>query len=283
MKPIVILRYHDHFPVVAQRVEWLRQLNHGITIHGMFGGKGSADEIVPLLDSNYKLTLDPFISWLNLDLAVLEWYRAFGRQLDYTHAYIVEWDLVYLRPLNEVLPVPEDGQSLLTGYTDMSEIEDRWVWTAGDTHIGTAERYWRVLRSFVTKHYAHHPGFYHACLGPGTVLSRRFFDEYDRLRLPSWCHDEIRMPLIHQLAGLPVADNGLYPAHWYEPATVEWATRFNTERVEVTPEKVYESYQQGYYAFHPVYQILDEAACGLGVTALPGHSGRAGSAGPEGR
>lgn len=266
MRPIVILRYHDHFPVTAQRVAWLRRLNPEIAIHGMFGGPHCPDDMAALLDSNYTLTLDPFLCWLNLDMAVLEWYRAIGKDLDFSHAYVVEWDLVYLRPLTEVLPVPQPGQSLLTGFTDMASIEAHWVWTAGDNHLGTAERHWRVLRSFVRNRFSH-SGEFAACLGPGTVLSRDFFEGYDRLALPPWCHDEIRLPLIHQLAGLTMADNGLYPRDWYGPETPQWATRFNTERNEVCPEMVYESFKQGYYAFHPVYRLLDEESCGLGPVA----------------
>jgi hypothetical protein len=258
MEPIILFRYHDCGDIVKGRVSLLRRLNPGVAIHGIFGGRTWNPETGRLFDTSYCLKLDGFSAWKNLDLAVLEWYLNLGRELKYTHAYVVEWDLVFVRGLTSVMPVPAPGESLLTGLTEVTEIADRWFWTTERNRRSAI--YWRVLKRFAQEGYSF-TGPYHACLGPATVLSRQFFEAYERLALPPWCHDELRLPLIHALGGLAVDDNGLYPRSWFSAESSERDRYFNTVRREVTPDCLYEAASQGCAAFHPVYQHLDEARC----------------------
>jgi hypothetical protein len=260
MEPIIIFRYHDCRNVVKEHVSLLRRINPGMAIHGMFGGRSLKPELAYLFDSNYCPKLDGLLAWKNLDIAVLEWYRNLGRELNYTHAYVVEWDLIFLRAITAVMPVPAPGESLLTGLTDLADIADKWVWTAEGSRQPST--YWRALKRLVEERYSF-TGPYQACRGPATVLSRRFFEAYDKLQLPPWCHDELRLPLIHAITGLAVGDTGLYPRSWFSAASSEREKYFNTDRLEVTPESLYAAASQGLVAFHPVYQHLDEARCAL--------------------
>jgi hypothetical protein len=255
-RPVVVLRYHDHFDIVRQRLLWTRKLNPHVPVYGLYGGSKPVPEaLVKLFDDNLTLDMMPELAFRNMDLALLDWYREVGTNIDFSHAYVSEWDLVYLKPLTAVMPQPEPGQSLLTGYIPLAWVEWKWPWTNGKKQGALNE--WLELKRFVAERY-HAYGPYYACLGPGTVLSREFFEGFNRLELPLLCHDEIRVPLIHHIFGLKVASTDLYPPMWYEPKYDDWIRRFNGRHWEVAPKAVAEAQKEGFAAFHPVTKLLDE-------------------------
>ncbi len=255
-QPVLVLRYHDRLDVVRQRLRWLRTLNPGVPVHGIYGGQ----DVLPtsfadLFDSHYQLDLLPELAWRNMDLALLEWYRAKGQSMSFSHLYVHEWDLVYLAPLTQVVPQPRVGQSLLTGYTPLSMVEWKWDWTNGK-RLGPLNE-WLELKRFVAGVY-HFYGPYYASIGPGAVLSREFLEYYMTLELPLLCNDALRLPLVHAIGKLSVADTGLYPPDWYQPEHVDWIRRFNVRKWDVEPSLVVREARHGYTAFHPVSNLLDE-------------------------
>lgn len=255
-KPAFVLRYHDRLDVVKQRLRWLRELNPRVPVHGIYGGQETLPAaVIDLFDSHYSLDLLPELAWRNMDLALLEWYRALGQSTRFSHLYVQEWDLVYLAPLHEVMPLPMPGQSLLTGYTPLSMVEWKWDWTNGK-RLGPLNE-WLELKRFVAGVY-HFYGPYYASIGPGAVLSREFLDFYMTLELPLLCNDALRLPLVHAVGSLQVADTKLYPPDWYQPEHVDWIRRFNVRRWDVAPSLVAKEVRQGYTAFHPVSNLLDE-------------------------
>jgi hypothetical protein len=255
-RPIIVFRYHDHFDVAKQRVKLLRLLNPRVEIHGLCGsGKLIPSDLLDMLDSNLRLELLPELAYRNVDLALLDWYRDEGSKHDFSHVYVMEWDLLYLKPLESVVPMPQLRQSLLTGYVALSRVEWKWGWTNGKKLGPLSE--WLELKRYVAEAY-NYVGPYHACLGPGAVLSREFFEAYSRLELPLLCHDELRLPLIHQIFNLEVADTKLYPPKWHMPENEEWVRRFNVQRWEVSAKDVLKYARQGHAAFHPVSNLVDE-------------------------
>lgn len=255
-RPIIVFRYHDNLLIVQQRIRLLRGLNPGIPIYGLYGGQGAdLQQAASWFDGHTELALLPGLAYRNSDLALLEWYRVCGRHLDFTHMYVCEWDLVYAAPLNDVLPLPKPGQSLLTGYIPLALVEWKWDWTNGKK-LGPLHEWLEMKRFVGYKH--HHVGPYFACIGPGAVLSREFFECYERLELPLLCHDELRYPLIHAIGKLAVGDTGLYPPDWYQPESEAWVRRFNVRRWEVEPKAVQAGVKAGHQAFHPVTKLLDE-------------------------
>jgi hypothetical protein len=154
-----------------------------------------------------------------------------------------------------VVPQPKLRQSLLTGYVALSLVEWKWGWTNGKKLGPLSE--WLELKRYVADSYGW-IGPYFACLGPGAVLSREFFRAYTTLELPLLCHDELRLPLIHQIFKLEVADTGLYPPRWHAPEHEDWARCFNVQRWEVSPKDVIKFARTGHVAFHPVSNLVDE-------------------------
>lgn len=255
-RPIVLLRFHDYFTVVEQRTHWLRKLNPGIQIHALYGGaKPVPPGLSSLFDGIFTLDIAPELAWRNVDLALLEWFRANSKDVAFSHAYICEWDLVYTAPLRIVLPIPQQKQSLLSGYTPLSAVEWKWDPTNGKK-LGPLNE-WLELKRFVYEKYRY-AGPYYACIGPAAVLSREFFEYYAKLEMPLLCHDELRLPLIHSLGHLEVADTGLYPLTWYLPEHEAWIRRFNVRRWEVEPKTVAVGTRSGFFAYHPVRKLLDE-------------------------
>lgn len=256
---VVIMRYHTDFDVVRQRVEWLRILNPGTPIHGIYGGSDPVPESVAgHFDGHRSLVLPPHLRWTAHDLAVMEWFRTVGYEQEFDHAYVVEWDMVFLEPIATAFETPEMDESLLTGYTPLEGVEERWVWTDGRFPRFSEE--WGRLKELARERYGFE-GPYHACQGPGAVLSRQFFEVYDTLELPLrpvLAHDELRLPLLHDIMGLKVRNNGLYPEDWFCPSIPSWQKHFNCLRREITPEKLAKGAAEGYTVFHPVYQVVDD-------------------------
>lgn len=254
--PVIILRYHDHPSVVHQRLRWLRALNPGVPIYGLCGSKLVLPaETRGMLADNHYLEMLPDLAWRNVDLALVDWFRAIGRNIPFSHAYVVEWDLVYLKGIQEVLPVPAEGESLLTGWTPLSVVEWKWDLTNGKKPVALGE--WLELKRFVSEMYGYN-GPYYASLGPGMVLSRAFFEKYSDMELPLLCQDVLRVPLVHLLLGLPVRSTGLYPPNWYRPEHEAWVRRFNVRHWEVEPRAVARDAKHGHVAFHPVTKLLNE-------------------------
>jgi hypothetical protein len=251
------MRYHTHFEVVTQRVEWLRMLNPGTALHGIYGGRDPVPQSVAgLFDGHRCLALPEHLRWTAHDLAVMEWFRTVGRDHDFTHAYVVEWDMVFLEPIATAFGTPEPDESLLTGYTLLEDVEAKWSWTNGKFPRFVDE--WRRLKELVEDMYGF-AGPYHACQGPGAVLSRQFFEVYDSLEIPPrpvLSHDELRLPLLHDIMGLKVRNNGLYPSDWFARSTQDWQRHFNCRRREITPAELAQGAAEGYTVFHPVYQLL---------------------------
>ena len=255
-KPVVVLRFHEQFAVVRQRIELIKGLNPGVPLYALYGGSEAVPEdIVDQFDGFCRLELLPELAFRNVDLALIEWYRSVGHAVEFSHAYILEWDLIYVAPITTIMPIPRPAQSMLTGYTPMAKVEWKWDFTNGKK-LGPLNE-WLELKRFVAERHRF-IGPYYACIGPGAVLSREFFEYYQRLELPLLCHDEIRLPMVHSLGRLTVGDTGFYPPSWYLPEHEAWIRRFNVRRWEVEPRMITPGVREGVMAYHPVRKLIDQ-------------------------
>ena len=89
MKRIILFRFHKNIRVCKNHIELLQKYNPDVPIYGLYGGKEKDF-------AHVKKRLDPYLKhtycvrgktsqwkWKNGDLALLQWYQAYGRKLDF--------------------------------------------------------------------------------------------------------------------------------------------------------------------------------------------------------
>ncbi|MDR1223315.1 MAG: beta-1,6-N-acetylglucosaminyltransferase [Tannerella sp.] len=195
-KPVILFRFHKNPPVCLNRIELLKLYNPDIPIYGIYGGNEedfrTFDELVNgHLAGVYRIknrTGD--WNWQNFDLALREWYRDCGKEIDFDTAYVVEWDLLLFVPLNEIYAGINKNELDITGLTPLSSVENQWSWTTGALRDGYVR-----LMEFVQKTYACSKASF-ASLGPGLCFPKSFLAGYSAIDVPELSNDEVRVPYI---------------------------------------------------------------------------------------
>ena len=201
---LILFRYHGAFDICASRLELLRKFNPGKQICGLYGGpqEGLEEARSLPLDSFYSIPMDdPWWKWANGDLCVRWWFRDVGHQLSFDFAHMIEWDMLLLRPIDELFAHVRDGVALSvirrSGNFDLEGL----IWTAAMRGAWELD----ALRALLRERYqqevdTHWAGF---C---GAVLSRNFLERYSEEVVPSYCNDEIRVSAFAQAYGMKVHD-----------------------------------------------------------------------------
>jgi hypothetical protein len=250
MKRILIFRFHKLPGICLERIDLLRQFNPKHDIYGLFGGE--ADQLKPALQllgpkmSNIFSIADhaPGWKWRFSDLALHEWFVNLGTNIAFDIATVVEWDLVFLKSVDELYSHVSAESIGLTGVRAIKDIESDWAPTAMEPF--SIE--WQNLLSWArtTRGYSNEPL---ACLGPGCSIPRVYFERYGDLHMPEWSTDELRLPLSAQLLGIPIADTRLCRS-WFLDFELEI---FNTFKREVLPSTITRELRipNGRRCFHP--------------------------------
>jgi hypothetical protein len=251
VKRIALLQFHRSWSVCVDRVRWLRRLNDGIQIYGLFGGAAGhrADAQRALGAEGVPVyALGPHEgdwAWRNTDLAVREWFKEFGHTVAFDVLHAIHWDLLLLAPLDDLYRhVPADAVGL-TGIVPLAAIESRWHWTTRDVRRNEVA----ALEQMAIGRFASSAPLT-ACLGPGYSLPRSFVERYASIDVPAITHDELRLPMYARVLGFPTIDTGFYPA-WFD----EQSERvFNANGVEIADDAIARELAdpRGRRAFHPV-------------------------------
>lgn len=256
MKRIILLRFHKDLEIVQNRIDILHHFNSELQIYGLFGG--NKDELTQYRKNLHGLEhihflniTDREIKWKFSDVSILRWYQEFGRNLDFDILYTIEYDLVILSKLTELVPV-SGSQIALTGLINLSDIREKWDWLTDTPHKEESQEFMTFMRN----NYSINSFF--ACLAPGAVLNKSFLDAYAQATVPLIGHDELRLPQLAQAFDQKLVDTGFYD-NW-NSANPETEQYFNCNNNEVLPEVVYRAYRQGIRkVFHPVYKPIDLA------------------------
>lgn|SRR5215203_3581404 len=253
-KRIVVFRF-DRDPLVCRHViARLRMLNPGVEIHGLYGaGPGYRERAVRLgarrvlgLDSLYSLQHDGRWNWKNGDLALLDWHKEVGRQLDFDVVHLLEWDLLLLDPLSDVYNSVPSGAVALTCLTPVSELIGCWTWLREPEAL----RQWEMLCAHAQTHWGPTSDPV-ACLGVGPSFPRAFLDAYASLAPTELCNDELRVPLAARALGFPLMDT-CFRRRWADPDEDRY---FNVGGAAVDPATISaEGHAGGRRVFHPVRQ-----------------------------
>jgi hypothetical protein len=211
-KRVVVFRF-DRDPLVCRdRVRWLRRLNPGVPIYGLYGGPTDHRRLAFRVLGRRYLGLDGLYlspragrwNWRHGDLALAAWFREVGSRLDFDVLHHVEWDILLLAPLAEVFGHVGPDEVGLTAVTPVREVEASWEWLAGPAEreewaglLAHARDTWGDVDEPV------------ACLAGGACFPRAFLEQYAQAQVPELCHDEIRLPLFAQTHGFEVVDTRL--------------------------------------------------------------------------
>jgi hypothetical protein len=257
-------------------VTLLRRLNPGVPICGVFGGergyKANAFRVggktVLGLDDFYWSRQEAHWNWKNGDLVLASWYRDVGCRLEFDVVHVVEWDLLLVDSLERLYAsVPREAVGL-TAFTPLSLVGPGWHWLQRPED----RRQWEELLTLARSAWSY-DSVPHACVFPGCCFPRSFLAQYAALDPPDLCHDELRLPLLVQILGFPVAETG-FRRQSEAPGDRFFTDReedrlFNTIGREIDPATILAELRKsdGRRAFHPVRAPLRELSRMIGEPA----------------
>jgi hypothetical protein len=210
-RPIILFRFHGEFELCRERIELLAALNRGVPICGVYGGpaehfpaaRAAVGDVI--LDLQPAEPHEPMWHWLHMDLDVKHWYRAFGHSIDFDVLFDYEWDILTTDALKSIYPLIDQNTIALCSLTRLTpDVERSWHWTSYGEHVPKYERFLEYMhREFEMQslEYVSH--------GPGTVLPRRFLEQFAELEDVEMTISEIKYPAYAQVLGYTLVDNNL--------------------------------------------------------------------------
>ena len=254
MKRIVLFRFSKEPEICKNRLELIGKLNPGVPIYGIFGGEESEENL-------YKEALESYFAnfytirnqaskwkWKNVDLALRDWYKSVGQDIDFDLAHLIEWDLLITTSLEKAYGGINKGEIGITALVPLESVESKWYWTSEEP----SKTEWENLLKFAKEKYGYNQNPF-ASLGPGTCYPKEFLEKYSKVEVPELCHDELRVPLFAQICGIPIKDTGFYRS-WSD---AEEEKIFNCEGQEIEMSLIEEKTVDGSrVAFHPFRKLF---------------------------
>ena len=247
---IIIFMFHKDFDVCENHLKVLKKFNPKIQIYAIFGGDEAQEYKAENILGNYFESFyvvknkNPYWKWKNRDLSVREWYINFGHNVDFDTAFVIEWDLLLLAPLERVYHGISKNQVGLTGITKLEKIASKWNWALHDPYKSELEG----IMKYAVNIFGYKSSF-EICLGPGYCLPRDFLKIYSTWDIPEVGNDEMRLPLFSKIFGFQAVDTGFYPK-WFDPDVEKY---FNADSNEIDDSTINRelSISSGVRAFHP--------------------------------
>jgi hypothetical protein len=259
-KVAVLFWFYRDLPICRNRLDLLRRDNPDTQIFGLYGGSARDRErfraaLAPQLDDFWSFDKDVTSKWkwLNGDLMLARWFAERGHELDWTHVFVVQWDMLVLESIATLVPPLEPDDVLLSGVRPVSEVGERWVWVRG----GHAPRYEAFLASFEKQYGAVEPM---SCLFIVAGLPRRLLEAYGELEEPEVGYVEYRLPTLAAAQGLRLIEDERFAA--WQPATGGTATRRQrlvnaSRRPVLLPTVLLERLRtDGARVFHPYHGLF---------------------------
>jgi hypothetical protein len=228
----------------------LHYFNPGVPIYGLYGGRhedwNTAKQSVggALVHLYMWSAVDQYWKWLHGDLAVKEWFRAYGNTVPFDLLYEYEFDMLVCAPLCTLYPsLPKKGVAF-SAVTPIESVASRWQWIVDERSNGG----YLEFRNYLRERYGL-DSIKQIVLGPGPLLTWSFLSAFCELEDCDLAHNEITYPAFAQLLGFALVDNRLHPGLWTQDSerwfrchgeSIEWK--------EVEPELRWGIRR----AFHPV-------------------------------
>ena len=250
MNRIILFRYHHQFQRNRELLGFMKFLNPGVEIYGLYGGQEelaerASDELKEMLTHNYVIRYKSNDwKWKNSDQAFQLWFRDVGRHVQFDMLHTFEWDMLYFAPLDVLFHhIPIDAAAF-TGLIPLKKIEKKWYWTSNYER----REEWFSLLGFFRENFLYDSEPF-GMIGPGTSLPRIFLEKLMDFNIPEMLHDEIRLPLLAQLFGIEIRDTYFFH-RWFSPSEYRF---FNSNEydIEMSAIKKQLKKRNGRRAFHP--------------------------------
>jgi hypothetical protein len=204
--------FYSDLPVCRNRLHLLRRDNPGVRIYGVYGGEAAhearfRDALTPLLDDFWAFPRAETPKWKyrHGDLVLAQWYADRGRELEWDHVFVAQWDLLMLAPLHELLPPLRADDVLLSGVSPVADVEHEWVWVRG----GHEPTYRAFVTAMQARFGAVEPT---ACLFVIACLPRRLLAAYADAPDLETGYVEYRLPTLAKAIGLRVVEHERFGA-----------------------------------------------------------------------
>ena len=239
---IIIFRFHKNIEQCKHNLVLLKKLNPSTPIYGIGEYIDGIDELYDAgLEELYVISnKEERWKWLNGDLVIADWFRNVGKTVSFNKAYLVEWDMLFTKPMGEIYPQINDDSISLTGAIQLTDAKQyEWDWVTGKTSdlVEYLKQYAEETCGPINSP--------HACLFPGACFTKSFLDDYSSVHdIPEVGNDELRIGIFSDALGYDVIDNEFYEwsnNHVYRP--------FNCINSPVNRQTINESNQS---VFHPV-------------------------------
>ncbi len=256
MNRIALFRYHNNIEGCINRLRFFKQMQPKVPVIGLFGGNENEFEhynqvLSDWLDNNYCINNHTALwKWKNGDLAVQEWFRDQGHEMDFDVVHMLEWDLLLFAPLDELhRDIPNNGIGM-AGLTPLEKVKKKWFWVRNCEQ----QQQWEALKKFLFEKWQYE-GPYLASVAPGMFFSRKFLEDFAQYDIPDWGNDEIRLPNLAQAMGYPVHHLGFFK-RWFSKR--EWRY-FNCNDMEIADKTIHRELKKkdGRRVFHPYRQLVD--------------------------
>ena len=254
MTRIIIFRFHKDIGICLNRLKLLNKFNPNVDIYGIYGGEEKDF-------SKYQEALNKYFKhlyciknkssrqkWQNFDLALRDWFKEIGKNIDFDQAYIIEWDLILLDSLDNIYSHINKEKVGLTAFIKLKQVEKQWDWVSKEP----SRSEWLKLLEFVKEKY-NYSSEPNASLGPGPCFPKEFLRKYSEAEVPELCHDELRIPLYAQILGFKCKDTEFY-RKWFDDEEKKY---FNCIGQEIDIETIeLEIKNNGRKVFHPFRKIF---------------------------
>lgn len=209
MKRLILFRYHDYFDICIENIKLLKKLNPNCEILGLYGGDLDnlpSKKLLNLFDYNYNIPLeDAHYKWMHGDLCIRNWFKNEGYKLDFDVVNILEWDMMLLKPLDELYTGSKYGLAVTECFSYKEAKSFNWHW------VFDLDWQWDKQLKEVEKIYGRiNPEDLTFGIFGGLQLPREFLVRYILLKPSSYTNDEARLFLYAQAMGFKIYDNGLH-------------------------------------------------------------------------
>ena len=226
MRLAILFWFYKSFDVCQTRLHLIRRLHPDLAIFGLYGGptlrtEEARQRLAPLVDDFYAYSgpEDASWKWRNGDQLLATWHRERGNRLAWDTVVVVQWDMLVVRPITEILAALKPGEALFSGFRPAAEVAAWWGWLRDDDPEKRTDR--DGFRAWLLEHYGY-SGELWCCLFIVVCLPRTFLDRYVAAGPPTIGFLEYKLPTLAKLWRIPICEDHPFQPWWAsDPATRE--------------------------------------------------------------
>ncbi|MEM2260630.1 MAG: hypothetical protein QXY65_06155 [Candidatus Methanomethylicaceae archaeon] len=167
-------------------------------------------EIKSLREILEKINLDLYcdytpMGWYNQDLAILNWFSLYGRNIDFKYLIFIEYDMFLTKSICDIYSKYVNYDAGFVGYGRASPMWNWYYYPPKAVEFLKKRLKKQGLKTTLYK-----------CFFPGNMVSREVLEELERVEYPHYGYCELRWPTVITALGFKCA-NLNFPMIRYRP------------------------------------------------------------------